>query len=225
MSRMKYIQFSEKGPRMNNEDCLNIVEIADKRMLFVVCDGMGGHSCGEVASKTVCDSFAAYWQEHPDCIDSVQKIEDAAKLASETLDEKSGYYKMGATLVMVSIEGQTAHIAHAGDSRCYVIDINGNVKYRTIDHIESSSISLPYINRAFFTHHPEDAVPEVQVVELQPSDRILLCTDGLYNAIDDGTLLRTLRCGKDLAQVADKYRALCKEKAGDNYTAIIIEIE
>ena len=222
---MKYIQFSEKGPRMNNEDCINIVEIADKRILFVVCDGMGGHSCGEIASKTVCDSFSAYWQEHPDAIDSVRKIEAAAKVASEALDEKSGYYHMGTTLVMASIEGQIAHIAHAGDSRCYVIDSKGNVKYRTIDHIESSSISLPYINRAFFTRHPEDAVPEIKVVELQPSDRILLCTDGLYNAIDDDTLLRTLRCAKDVEQVADKYRAICKEKAGDNYTAIIIEME
>ena len=54
---MKYIQFSEKGPRMNNEDCLNIVEIADKRTLFVVCDGMGGHSCGEVASHTICEAL------------------------------------------------------------------------------------------------------------------------------------------------------------------------
>jgi protein phosphatase len=222
---IKYIQFSEKGPRMKNEDCLNIVEVSDKRTLFVVCDGMGGHSCGEVASKTVCDSFSAYWQEHPDSIDSVQKIEDAAKVASQVIDEVSGYYHMGTTLVMASIEGQTAHIAHAGDSRCYVIDIKGNVKYRTIDHIESSSISLPYINSAFFTRHPEDAVPDVKVVELQPLDRILLCTDGLYNAIDDTTLLHTLQCAKDVEQVAEKYQTICQEKAGDNYTAIIIEIE
>ena len=178
---MKYIQFSEKGPRMNNEDCLNIVEISDKRTLFVVCDGMGGHSCGEVASQTVCDAC--------------------------------------------SIEAKKATIAHAGDSRCYVIDIKGNVKYRTIDHIESSSISLPYINRAFFTRHPEDAVPDVKVIELLPLDRILLCTDGLYNAIDDEVLLHTLQCAKDVEQVADKFRAICQEKAGDNYTAIIIEME
>ena len=209
---------------MNNEDCLNIVEVADKRTLFVVCDGMGGHSCGEVASQTVCDSFSAYWEEHFEQEDSKAKVLDAAKEVSKTLDEKSGYYQMGTTLVMCSIEGQTAHIAHAGDSRCYVIDINGNVKYRTIDHIESSSISLPYINRAFFTHHPEDAVPDVKTVELQPLDRILLCTDGLYNAIDDETLLHTLQCTKDVEQIAEKYRAICKEKAGDNYTAIIIEM-
>lgn len=178
---------------MNNEDCFNVVEIPDKRTLFVVCDGMGGHSCGEVASHTVCNSFSAYWQEHPESIDSVQKIEDATKVASQAIDDKSGNREMGTTLVMCSIEGNRATIAHAGDSRCYVIDIKGNVKYRTIDHIESSSISLPYINKAFFTRHPEDAVPDVKIVELQPLDRILLCTDGLYNAIDDETLLHTLQ--------------------------------
>ena len=222
---MKYIQFSEKGPRMNNEDSLNIVEIADKRTLFVVCDGMGGHSCGEVASQTVCDSFSTYWEEHSEQEDSKAKVLDAAKEASRILDEKSGYYQMGTTLVMCSIDGKRATIAHAGDSRCYVIDIKGNVKYRTIDHIESSSISLPYINRAFFTRHPEDAVPDVKAIELQPLDLILLCTDGLYNAIDDTTLLHTLQCAKDVEQVAEKYQTICQEKAGDNYTAIIIEIE
>lgn len=225
MTKMRYIHFSEKGPRMNNEDCCNIVEITDKRTMFMVCDGMGGHSCGEVASKTVCDAISDYWQEHLDTMDSVQKIEDAAKEASRAIDEKSGHYQMGTTLVMASIEGWTAYVAHAGDSRCYVIDIKGNVKYRTIDHIESSSISLPYINRAFFTGHPEEAVPEIKVVELQPLDRILLCTDGLYNAIDDETLLHILQCAKDVSQVAEKYCAICKEKAGDNYTAIIVEIE
>jgi len=210
---------------MNNEDCFNVVEIPDQRTLFVVSDGRGGHSCGEIASQTVCDSFSAYWEEHSEQEDSKAKVLDAAKEASRILDEKSGYYQMGTTLVMCSIEGSRATIAHAGDSRCYVIDIKGNVKFRTIDHIESSSISLPYINKAFFTRHPEDAVPDVKIVELQPLDRILLCTDGLYNAIDDETLLHTLQCAKDVEQVAEKYRAICEEKAGDNYTAIIIEME
>ena len=222
---MKYCQFSEKGPRMNNEDSCNIAKISDNRTLFVVCDGMGGHSCGEIASQAICDSFTEYWQSYPDVPDSEQKVMGASKAASETLDEKSGYYQMGTTLVMCSIEGNQATIAHAGDSRCYVIDIKGNVKYRTIDHIASSSISLPYINKAFFTRHPEDAVPDVRTVQLQPLDRILLCTDGLYNAIDDETLLHTLQCAKDVEQVAERYKAICEEKAGDNYTAIIIEME
>ena len=62
------------------------------------------------------------------------------------------------------------------------------------------------------------------VIELKPLDRILLCTDDLYNAIDDETLLHTLQCAKDVEQVADKYRTICQEKASDNYSAIIIEI-
>lgn len=218
---MRYIQFSEKGPRTKNEDCCNIVEISGKRTLFVVCDGMGGHSYGEVASETVCDSFSAYWQKHHDTIDSIQKIEDATKEASKALDEMSGGYQMGTTLVMASIEGKAAHITHAGDSRCYVIDIKGRVKYRTIDHIDSKF----RISRAFFTQYPEKAIPEVKVIELQPLDRLLLCTDGLYNAIDEETLLHTLQCAKDVEQVAEKYRAICQGKAGDNYTAIIIEME
>lgn len=220
-SKMRYVQFSEKGPRMNNEDCCNVVEIADDRVLFVVCDGMGGHSHGEVASKTVCDSFTNYWLEHPDVADSEGKIMDAAKAASQAIDEKSGNFEMGTTLVMASIEGKTAHIAHAGDSRCYVVGIKGNVKYRTIDHIDSRF----RISRAFFTQYPEKAIPEVKTVNLQPLDRILLCTDGLYNAIDDETLLHTLHCAKDVDGVAERFRAICREKADDNYTAIIAEVE
>lgn len=206
---------------MNNEDCCIVVEIAGDRALFVVCDGMGGHSHGEVASKTVCDSFTSYWLGHPDVGDSEEKIMDAAKAASQTLDERSGNFEMGTTLVMASIEGKTAHIAHAGDSRCYVVDIKGKVKYRTIDHLNADSS----ICKAFFTRHPRQAIPEVRVVELQPLDRILLCTDGLYNAIDDETLLHTLHCAKDVEGVAERFLAICRGKADDNYTAIIAEVE
>ena len=218
---MQYIQFSEKGSRITNEDCCNVVEIHGRRTLFVVCDGMGGHSFGEVASQTVCEVFSDYWKENDDMPDSIWKIEDAARRASAVIDEKSDKSQMGTTLVMASIEGNKAHIAHAGDSRCYIIDIKGNVKYRTIDHIGYNS----YINRAFFTGQSENAIPEVKVVELQPLDRILLCTDGLYRAVDEEALLHVLQCAKDVEQVGEKYCALCSEKADDNYTAIVVEIE
>lgn len=218
---MQHIQFSEKGSRITNEDCCNVVEIPGKRTLFVVCDGMGGHSFGEVASKTVCEVFSDYWKENTDMPDSVVKIEAAARRASAVIDEKSGKSQMGTTLVMASIEGNKAHIAHTGDSRCYIIDIKGNVKYRTIDHVGYNL----YINRAFFTGQSKNAIPEVQIVELQPLDRILLCTDGLYRAVNEEALLHILQCAKDVEQVGEKYRALCREKADDNYTAIVVEIE
>ncbi len=217
---MKHIQFSEKGPRANNEDCCSAVEIPGKRTLFVVCDGMGGHAHGEVASRVVCDAFAAYWQSHVNEADTAEKVGEAANVASRQIDEQSGISEMGTTMVLVSIEDDRALVAHAGDSRCYVIDIKGNVKYRTIDHVERGLIT-----NAFFTGNAQSIQPEVKTVTLEPLDRILLCTDGLYNTIDDETLLHTLQCARDVQQVAEKYMTLCQDKASDNYSAIIIEIE
>ena len=185
---------------------------------------MGGHFGGEIASRTVCDAFITYWQEH-DEPDSHPKVINATKAASAALDEKSGLSEMGTTLVMASVEGNQATIAHAGDSRCYVIDIRGNVKYRTIDHVDNNPFGHSEITRAFFTGHPVSSIPDVKTIQLEPLDRILLCTDGLYNAIDDETLLHTLQCAKDVEQVAEKYRLICSEKATDNYSAIIIEID
>lgn len=221
---MRYITFSEKGPRQNNEDCCGIVEVHNNRTLFVVCDGMGGHFGGEVASRAVSDAFMTYWQEH-DEPDTCEKVINAAKAASTALDGQSGLSEMGTTLVMASVEGNQATIAHAGDSRCYVIDIKGYVKYRTIDHVDSNPFGHSEITHAFFTGHPESAIPEVKTVQLEPLDRILLCTDGLYNAIDDEILLHTLQCAKDVDQVAEKFRLISREKATDNYSAIIIEID
>ena len=223
--KIRYIAFSEKGPRMNNEDCYNVVHFGDEKNMFIVCDGMGGHACGEVASKTVCDSFSAFWEDKNQESDSVEKVYKAAKKAQSALDDVSGHYQMGTTMVMASIVGDGATVAHAGDSRCYIIDLRGNVKYRTIDHLETGTAWIPYINRAFFTRHPEQAVPDIKFVRLQPLDRILLCSDGLYNSMNDDDLLHTLQCAKDVEQVAEKYQAICKDKAGDNYTAIIIEVE
>lgn len=221
---MKYIQFSEIGPRQNNEDCCGIVECPSNRTLFVVCDGMGGHFGGEIASHVVCDAFMSYWLENNQP-DSHQKVIGATKAASAALDDKSGLSTMGTTLVMASVEGYQATIAHAGDSRCYVIDLRGNVKYRTIDHVEDNPLAHSEITRAFFTGHPESAIPDVWTVQLEPLDRIMLCTDGLYNAIDDETLLHTLQCAKDVEQVAEKYLTICSERAADNYSGIIIEID
>ena len=192
------------------------------RTLFVVCDGMGGHAHGEVSSRLVCDTFSSYWQSRCNDADTEDKVGEAIKIASQEIDEKSGSGQMGTTMILVSIEDNHATVAHAGDSRCYIIiiDIKGNVKYRTFDHVERGLIT-----NAFFTGHSQSVKPEIKTITLDPLDRILLCTDGLYNAIDDDILLHTLQCAKDVGQVAEKYKTICQNKADDNYTAIIIEIE
>ena len=62
--KISYTSFSEKGGRMNNEDCRNVVNIGDERKMFIVCDGMGGLHMGAEVSKTVVDVFARVWDEY-----------------------------------------------------------------------------------------------------------------------------------------------------------------
>ena len=66
MSKIRYASFSECGVRTNNEDYIQIVsDHDDGRYLFVCCDGMGGHSMGEVASQVVTTTICEYWEQAP----------------------------------------------------------------------------------------------------------------------------------------------------------------
>ena len=120
MVKIQYATISETGKRKNNEDAFRMISMSDgNRWLAVVCDGMGGHDKGEVASETVADAIVNYWGNAVDEIDSKDKVEKACLKARVALDEcafNMGHVKMGTTMVMASIEGDTVTIAHLGDS-------------------------------------------------------------------------------------------------------------
>ena len=112
MIKIQYASISETGKRQKNEDAFRIVGMADgNRWLAVVCDGMGGHDKGEVASETVADAIVDYWRNEVDETDSKLKVERACLKARVALDDCTfamGHVKMGTTMVMASIEGDTA---------------------------------------------------------------------------------------------------------------------
>lgn len=122
--RTSFATISRQGARSNNEDYLLVMDRPEaKRLTGIVCDGMGGHSCGEVASLTVCNCIAHYWEQHTALPDSPEKVLEACREASAAMDRKAaeeGITEMGTTLVMASIEADSVTIAHVGDSRCYV---------------------------------------------------------------------------------------------------------
>lgn len=122
--KIKYATISKTGRRHNNEDAFNVIDMSDNnRFMGIVCDGMGGHSFGETASETVCNTISDFWKKHIGTPDCDSKVKLACKKASCAIDKKAyelHHAEMGTTMVMASIEDDVATIAHIGDSRCYV---------------------------------------------------------------------------------------------------------
>lgn len=226
MSKIRYASFSECGVRTNNEDYIQIVnDHDDGRYLFVCCDGMGGHSMGEVASQVVATTICEYW-EQASFADGVEPVlQTAFRLASEALDTKADVLhkvEMGTTMVLAAIYNDKITMAHCGDSRCYLLRPNVGIVYRTEDHIEQS-VWGNYINRSFFSYHRQNANVEIRQFDLQPGDRVLLCTDGVSSYVNPDILRDRLMDDKSPEEVADIVKFLCeKSNSPDNYSGILV---
>lgn len=189
----------------------------------IICDGMGGHASGEVASKTVAESITRYWDKHLSYKDDKIKASKACHNAFRTFNQKSRHIEMGTTMVMASIQENVLTIVHVGDSRCYLLRKEEGCIFQTIDHT-SVSDGWEFIYKSFFTDYPEAVEPDIHQEKLQEGDKILLCSDGVYKFmtpeewIDD---LITEASPEEIIQMLDN----TLEKNGhDNYSAIIMEV-
>lgn len=222
-----YATLSKKGPRSNNEDRMKVIDHTDEdRWLGIVCDGMGGHACGEVASEVVTDAISEYWETHLDESNSYEKVKVACKKASIAFDKRATdmrHTEMGSTMVMASIQGDTVTIAHLGDSRCYLQRKGNELFYQTKDHLRYE-FGWELVDKCFFSYRPEKADPEVRQFKLQSGDRILLCSDGLYKSIYPDILKERMMDDKTPEQILDVYDFLCEKSGDDNYTAILATI-
>ena len=226
MGQIRYTSFSERGVRRDNEDyCQVVANPEDGRYLFVVCDGMGGHAMGEVASQVICTTISDYW-EHASFVNGVEFVlGNAFRMASETLDAKADVLhkvETGTTMVLAAIYKNKVAIAHCGDSRGYLLRSNADVVYQTQDHIEHN-VWGEYINRSFFSYHREYAIVEIKQFDLEPGDRIFLCTDGVSTYINPDILTNRLMDDKSPEEVVDVIKFLCENgRSQDNYTGILV---
>ena len=228
--KITYATISKTGRRSNNEDAFKVIEMPEKeRWMGIVCDGMGGHAMGEVASETVVREISEYWEKFSNMYDREEKVSKACKRASTAFDRRSYelHAQMGTTMVMASIEGNKVTIAHIGDSRCYLIrpghydyeDINNTDKdhivYQTKDHV-NINYGWETVSKCFFSYHPEVAVPDIVQFEIRPGDRILLCSDGLYKCIAPNILKNRLMNDKTPEEILDVFDFLCERSGDDN---------
>lgn len=234
----------ELGSRSNQEDSvfpkLN-EETVDDRM-FILCDGMGGHENGEVASQLVCDVLSAYIKEHW----NVEFF--SAKLFQNALDEvfckmdeydSDSFKKMGTTLTFLCLHQGGAFMAHIGDSRIYHIRPSEHrVLYKSRDHSLAYDLFMAgEISREELTTYKKNVItraimpgmerrPQADIVhttDVREGDYFLLCSDGMLEQMTDADLLDLLSTDTD----NEGKRALLIEKTKenmDNHSAILLQV-
>ena len=206
------LSIHEIGQRDNQEDA--IVQWAN--CLFVLCDGMGGHEKGEVASQTVCQSLAAWFQKNvnPDEPFTDDHLREAIEFTYTELDKYAdgSPKQMGTTLTLLYIGGSGVTAAHMGDSRIYHIrpsQHDEGILYQSRDHslvfdlFQAGEISYDematfsqknIVTRAMTPGEDNRMRPDIiHVTDIRPDDWFVLCSDGMLEQIDrDGNLLLAL---------------------------------
>lgn len=225
--QISYASFSQQGKRPKNEDFVLLNSYPEQyAWMGIACDGMGGHSYGEIASHVVAETISQFWEQHLKEPDSADKVKQACQDASERFRvtaDNMNHVDMGTTMVMASIQNKLLTIAHIGDSRCYIFRKDQGCIFQTQDHLEVNG-GRTYIAKCFFTDHPSVAVPDIHQEELQLGDKILLCTDGLYKSIAPNLLKKFMSDPNTPDELLEIFDSRCAKLAHDNYSAIILEV-
>ncbi len=240
------------GQREHNQDEVLVPpefeKIYDNAYLFAVADGMGGHLGGGFASRMACDRMKNYYERNIRK-KGAQKPADISRHLVEALTRTDRALRlqglrnnklenMGTTFTGLIITGAHSVIAHVGDSRIYRLR-KGRLSCLTVDHtfvqdmIFEGEVSPSQahmhplrhmLTRAVGAGEPLELV-DTRIDRLKPNDSFLLCTDGLYNEIDEKGILDSLTkqsIASDMA--AELIAKAVKNGARDNITAVVVRI-
>lgn len=210
--------------------------------LFVIADGMGGHSCGEIASNMACKGLVCFLDKihnlPPYCIKKHLKkkfIDIDAKIREHGFTDLS-CMNMGTTLSAMVLSQEKAVIAHVGDCRIYHLHRN-NLKLLTTDHslvqemVEEGIITLeeglkhPFRNKlthVIGTNEPLELV-ETSHIDINAGDRFILSTDGLHTNVSHNEIEDVLSTSLSPHLAAEQLLAKALQGGGrDNITTIVI---
>lgn len=208
--------------------------------IFVVADGMGGHTGGEVASGTAIEMITETSREKPPV--DVGVLETYVKQANEAIWNKAqknpSLHGMGTTCTLLHVEGSTVHIAHVGDSRAY-LSRNGEISQLTEDHtLVERMVREGRISRDEAPRHPQRSIitralgvdSQVEVdttsIEVQAGDRVLVCSDGLSSMLNDRKIQEILESDSDAQQTADRLVEAANDAGGeDNITVVVLDFD
>ncbi len=211
--------------------------------VFAVADGLGGHNAGDVASRLAIEPIASLDRRLENVADD--RVADA--LADAVLEANRAVYKraqddakvrgMGTTLTAVAVSDGSAHLAHVGDSRCYLMR-NGGFSQLSSDHtLVARMVQEGKLTPEQAEVHPQRSIltralgaePEVDVdsleITLVPGDRLLLCSDGLSSVIGEERIRELLAGSEDLDRACRLLIDEANAKGGpDNITVVVVEM-
>lgn len=252
MVRIKACGLSDVGlTRAHNEDYF---EIDPRHKLYVVADGMGGHSHGEVAAQIAVNAIRDFIEKTSDKdttwpfgMDSrLERHSNLLKMAVRiahdnvlrAISRDSALYGMGTTVVGLLLSSGVAAVAHVGDSRAYRLR-GGKLEQLTQDHTwVNEQVVAGFLSKEQARSHPlknvvtralggeSDVLVDVLEVEVQPGDLFLLCSDGLTGMLSDPDITERLSSGRSLHEICRTLVNDSNARGGiDNVTVVLLAIE
>ena len=243
----------ELGQRANQEDNMYPEHgmATGQDRLFIICDGMGGHSAGEVASRLVCESMSRAICDScqdPEGTFTDEDFKAALAKAFDALDlnDNGDVKKMGTTMTFLKFHKDGVTIAHIGDSRVYHVRPaadadNTEILFQTSDHSlvndlvkigemtpEEAKVSNQknIITRAMQPNLERRPAADIQhVSDIRPGDYFFMCSDGILEHMEDENVkyIFSDQTGNIQEKAALIVRATAENR--DNHTAFLIRVE
>jgi protein phosphatase len=218
--------------RRRNEDAIHV-----GHSLFAIADGLGGHVAGDVASSTAIEAVRRYDQAvSPDALPVAlgQAVNAANKALRQRIEADPDLAGMGTTLVAMLRSGDTVALANVGDSRAYLLrgsnPLHGQTTQITEDHLYKHLVAdaadvpnLPDRLARFLDGRTDGRSPDITLLTLVPTDRILLCTDGLSSYVPHDQIHATLATSVTPQEAVKRLIASALSHGGpDNVTVAVI---
>ncbi len=227
--------------RSSNQDFIYASEqpVGNLPNLMIVADGMGGHNAGDLASRYTVESMIEYLgqakEERP-----IPLLSESIHFANDRVIEKASTDRslegMGTTVVAAVIRDGYLYVANVGDSRLYLID--DDISQITKDHsLVEEMIRMGELKRKDARTHPDKNVitraigvkSPVRIdffdVKLEAGDRILLCSDGLTNMVEDSGIWQIVRDSGSPKEAAQHLVNEANKNGGkDNISVVLAEV-
>ena len=223
--------------RPGNEDACGYFIESSEVALLAVADGIGGYEGGEIASRMAIDITIEAYRESPPAWGAAKRLQRAVQRANIEIHNRAiavpELRRMGTTLTALVVDGGRLSAAHVGDCRLYLTR-RGRISQMTKDHtMVGERVRMGLMSAASARNHPERSMLSRSLgrelivsvdrltMPLVQNDRLLLCSDGLYNVLEDREIEHLLQPGDASATCKALIETANARGSADNLTAAV----